>query len=94
MKQPTGFVALQAKHYALQMVVAALLVRTIESRQDIEREGKELLDLAVGSIAKFEIRGDASHEEAEGARAAMEAAAIETITAALQSARLRSKSRR
>jgi len=93
METPTGFAALQAKHYALQLVVAALLVRAIESRKDIEREGKEFLDLALGSIAKFNFRGTASQEEIEGARAMMEEAATETVTSALQSARLRSKSR-
>ncbi len=53
-----------------------------------------LLNTALGSIAKFDLRGDATQEQKDIARAMMEAAATQTVTAALQSARLRRQSGR
>ena len=84
----------QAKLYALQLVVAAMLVRHFENQSDFEREGSNILDTAFGSIAKFDLRGHATQEEKDIVRAMMEAAASETVTSALQSARLRRQSRR
>ncbi len=84
----------QAKLYALQSVVAAVLAHHFENQSDLEREGKNILDTALGSIAKFDLRGDATQEQKDIARAIMEATATETVTAALQSARLRRESGR
>ena len=85
---------IQAKLYALQSVVAAMLAQHFENQSDLEREGKDILDTALGSIAKFDLRGDATQQQKDIARAIMEATATETVTAALQSARLRRKSDR
>ncbi len=80
----------QAKLYALQSVIAAMLVEHFRAQDDIERAGREILETALGSIAKFDLRGDATQEQKDTAQAMMEAVATETVTAALQSARLRS----
>ena len=79
----------QAKLFALQSVVAAVLARHFENQSDLEREGRYILDTAIGSIAKFDLRGDATQKQKDIVRAMMEAAATETVTAALQSARQR-----
>ena len=79
----------QAKLYVLQSVVAAMLSRHFESQDDIDHEGQEILNTALGSIAKFDLRGEATQEQKDAARAMMEAVATDTVTAALQSARLR-----
>ena len=75
-------------------MVAAMLTRWIETQKDFDAEGKEVLDIAIGSIGKFDLRGDATPGQETEARAIMEAFATETVTAALQSARLRKKARR
>lgn len=94
MNELSTIAEVQAKLYALQSVVAAVLARHFDNQSDFEREGKNILDTALGSIAKFDLRGDATQEQKDIARAIMEAAATETVTAALQSARLRRQSGR
>ncbi len=89
MDELNSIVEVQAKLFALQSVVAAVLARHFENQGDLEREGQNILDTVLGSIAKFDLRGDATQEQKGIARAMMEAAATETVTAALQSARLR-----
>lgn len=84
----------QAQLYALQMVVAALLVRQFEAQTDMEAEGQDILETALGSIRKFDLRGDTTEEQKDVARATMEALATDTISAALQSARLRQQANR
>ncbi len=94
MNELSKIAEMQAKLYALESVVAAVLTRHLDEQSDLEREGKDILDTALGSIAKFDLRGDATQEQKDIARAMMEAAATQTVTAALQSARLRRQSGR
>lgn len=94
MAELTKLAQTQAQIYALQAVLAALLARYFETHEDLEDEGRDILDTALGSIAKFDLRGDATQEEKDIARATMEAVATETVSAALQSARLRRQSSR
>ena len=79
----------QARLYALQAVVGATLVRLFEDSDDIEGQTKELLDIAMGSIQKFDFYGENTEDQINVARAIMEAFATETVTAAAQSGRLR-----
>ena len=94
MNQLSTIAEVQAKLYALQSVVAAVIACHFDNKSDLEREGKNILDTVLGSIAKFDLRGDATQEQKDIARAMMEAAASETVTSALQSARLRRQSGR
>ena len=94
MNELSTIAKVQANLYGLQSVVAAVLARHFDSQDDLEREGKKILNTALGSIAKFDLRGDATQEQKDITRAMMEAAATETVTAALQSARLRRQSGR
>lgn len=84
---------LQAKMYALQLVVAALLVRHFEQTGDSQAEAKEIADIALGSIRKFDLRGNATALQKDTARAVMEAFATETIHAAEYSVRMRGAQR-
>ena len=79
----------QAKIYALQTMMAALLVRHLRNSLDIDDEAKTLLDSTMGSIAKFDLRGDNTETDVDAARALMEAFAMDTISSAAQSAHLR-----
>ncbi len=94
MNELSKIAEVQAKLYALESVVAAVLTRCLDNQRDLEREGKDILDTALDSIAKFDLRGDATQEQKNIARAMMEAVATQTVTAALQSARLRHQSGR
>ena len=94
MNELSAIAEVQAKLYALQSVVAAVLARHFDNQRDIGREGKYILNTALGSIEKFDLRGNATLEQKDIARALMESAATETVTAALQSARLRRESGR
>lgn len=82
----------QAKLYALQMVVAALLVRHIEAVDDGDDEAKELEKIALGSVRKFELRGKNTDAQRDAARALMEAFASDTIHSAAHSVRRRRSS--
>ena len=79
----------QAQLYALQAVIAALLVRLLESTDDVDTEAKAISEIAFSSIGKFELRGKATANEKDAARAMMEAFASETIMEAANSARKR-----
>ena len=85
---PDGLKA-QARVYALQCVVAALCVRILAQEDKPEQVAKAIMDDALGSIAKFDLRGPAPDEIKAALRAMMETLATETISAAAQTVRQR-----
>ena len=59
---------LQSKTYALQSLLSAMLVRHFEQVADIETEAREISEIALGTIRKFDIRDkSASNEQIDAA---------------------------
>ncbi len=83
-----------ASAHAVTCVVAAICSRLLEREADIDTSAKEILEMALGSVRKFNILTDGTLEQAETARAIMEAVATELVTASAHTARQRSQSRR
>jgi hypothetical protein len=76
----------QAQIYALQAVTTALLVRHFQRVGDVSLEANIISDIVMRTVGKFDLRGGASQDEKDAARALMESVASETIAAAATSA--------